>query len=388
MPYQLGYCTNVHAGAGLQATWKNLREHALEVKRAFCPQSPLGIGLWLSQQAAEELQDPGRCDEFRDWLTEFQLLPFTLNGFPYGDFHQAVVKHAVYQPTWYDPLRVAYTSALIQILHRLLPAGQVGSISTLPLCWGTPKPSADRLACAADNLRTIVDQLAVLEDQEGRLVYLCLEPEPGCALQRSQDVVAFFEKYLLTSADESQIRRYVRVCHDICHAAVMFEDQADALQRYRAAGIRLGKLQVSSSVVLPLYEMRPEQRQLAREQLADFAEDRYLHQTVVALQVTGQHWFFEDLPAALNWLGHQASQEFEVRVHFHVPIYLDSFGLLETSRSEIDHCWQGVHGDPDLQHLEVETYAWGVLPPELRQPRLSEGIAQELRWFSDRYLTH
>ena len=35
-------------------------------------------------------------------------------------------------------------------------------------------------------------------------------------------------------------------------------------------------------------------------------------------------------------------------------------------------------------HLEVETYAWGVLPPELRQPDLAAGIAQELAWLRAR----
>jgi hypothetical protein len=29
---------------------------------------------------------------------------------------------------------------------------------------------------------------------------------------------------------------------------------------------------------------------------------------------------------------------------------------------------------------EVETYAWGVLPSELRRESLDEGIAQEIAW--------
>jgi hypothetical protein len=34
---------------------------------------------------------------------------------------------------------------------------------------------------------------------------------------------------------------------------------------------------------------------------------------------------------------------------------------------------------PDLAY-EVETYAWGVLPKELRTNTLDEGIAQEISW--------
>jgi hypothetical protein len=31
-------------------------------------------------------------------------------------------------------------------------------------------------------------------------------------------------------------------------------------------------------------------------------------------------------------------------------------------------------------HLEVETYTWDVLPPELRQSGRAEAIAREMNW--------
>ena len=34
----------------------------------------------------------------------------------------------------------------------------------------------------------------------------------------------------------------------------------------------------------------------------------------------------------------------------------------------------------DCRHFEVETYAWDVLPPELRRTDLATGIADELRF--------
>ena len=48
---QLGYCTNVHAGADLETTRANLEEHAVAVKQLFSPDQPMGIGLWLSSEA-------------------------------------------------------------------------------------------------------------------------------------------------------------------------------------------------------------------------------------------------------------------------------------------------------------------------------------------------
>ena len=227
-------------------------------------------------------------------------MPFTLNGFPYGDFHQDVVKHQVYFPTWAQPARTDYTRDLIAILHRLLPEGKEGSISTLPIAWGSPEPKFDELHQAAAALAKVAEHLAEFERSTGRLIHIDIEPEPGCILQRLGDVVRFFENYLLLPGrDEAVIRRYLRVCHDVCHAAVMFEEQADVLNRYRSAGIEVGKVQVSSAVALDLDELPASERAQALQQLAEFNEPRYLHQTMIRLDPEVPPVFFEDLHLAL-----------------------------------------------------------------------------------------
>ena len=371
---QMGYCTNVHAGADLDQTRANLQRYAVPVKQWFRPDGPLGIGLWLSASSARALLQGSRLAEFADWLGETGLVPFTLNGFPYGDFHQRVVKHQVYQPTWADPARLAYTEDLIAIQDRLLPPGMAGSISTLPLAWSDPGPSsAERLAAAA-NLRRVAERLACMERERGRRIILSLEPEPGCVLQLSTDIVRFFEEDLCRGHDESPIRRHIGVCHDICHAAVMFETQTDVLHRYRDAGITVGKVQVSSAVRLP-GDTPMSSRQAALAQLAEFNEDRYLHQTVVRTGAA-EPVFYEDLSLALA-----AQPAGEWRVHFHVPIYLERFDRLEATPRAIEECLRIVAAERLTTHFEVETYAWGVLPPELQKSDLAEGIAAELAWF-------
>lgn len=381
---RIGYCTNVHAGADLETTRANLQQHAIDIKRQFTPDAPLGVGLWLSAEAARTLRGNGQVEDFAVWLAEAGLAPFTLNGFPYGDFHQPVVKHKVYQPTWSEQERADYTLDLIEILDTLLPAGQEGSISTLPLQWGSPEPSEQQLSAAAANLRAAAKRLARLETESGRLIYLCLEPEPGCAIDRAGDVVTFFENHLLGDGDETTIRRHIRVCHDICHSAVMFEDQADAFRTLNAAGIHIGKVQVSSAVIVPFDEIKPEQRADALDQLRSFAEDRYLHQTVVRTSPAAEPVFFEDLPRALELVEDPGELTGQWRVHFHVPVYLERFGLLSTSRNQILDCLKiAKHAMPALTHFEVETYAWNVLPAELQHERLADGIAKELQWFSE-----
>jgi hypothetical protein len=381
MSVHTGYCTNVHAGADLPQTRANLERYALAVKRRFSPDAPMGIGLWLSASAARSLRDEGGAAEWAGWLAGSGLVPFTLNGFPFGDFHSRVVKHQVYRPTWWEPERLRYTRDLIALMHTLLPEGMEGTISTLPIAWGDPPPDPADLAAAASALRQVASELARLELDTGRVISLCLEPEPGCVIQRSEDVGRFFETYLLPGADEAAVRRHLRVCHDVCHAVVMFEEQADVLARYRAAGIRVGKVQVSSAVVLPYARTAPEDRAAAVAQLAAFDEDRYLHQTVTRDAPDGAPTFYEDLSLALAEArdGRPAA---EWRVHFHVPVYLERFGLLEASRQAILDCARAVHAHADTDHFEVETYAWGVLPPEMQQPDLAAGIADEMRWFA------
>lgn len=374
--YTIGYCTNVHAGASLLEAQANLEQHALEVKRRVSPDEPMGVGLWISHSAAHEIVQRGVVREAREWLESVGLLPYTLNGFPYGDFHQEIVKHRVYAPTWADSARLDYTKLLVNILHELLPAGADGSISTLPLQWGQPSPSDTQLQQSAANLQDAARFMSELLQSTGRLIHLCIEPEPGCVFDKAEHIVDFFERYLLPGGNEDQIRRHIRVCHDICHAAVMFEDQVEVLERYRSASIEVGKIQVSSAVIAAFDGADPESRQATYDQLARFNEPRYLHQTVVRRGASDK--FYQDLPEALKAEAGDLSGEW--RTHFHVPVYLERFGQLQASQRQIVDCLANFGRLTNCKHLEVETYAWGVLPSELKQPSLAAGIAQEMAW--------
>jgi len=378
-----GYCTNVHANASLEKTRANLVKHALGVKRRISPNDPMGIGLWLSANAAQELVSSGQVAEFGAWLQEIGLVPFTMNGFPYGDFHEPVVKHKVYQPTWYEPQRLEYTLQLAEILNQILPAGVEGSISTLPIAWpaklGEPLDES-LMQLAGTNLRKAAQKLAELETRTGRLIYVCIEPEPGCVLDTADDIVTLFEDYLITSENSQIVRRHLRVCHDICHSAVMFEDQLGAVVQYSGAGIEIGKVQISSAVGVDFEAMPQGGRQAALQLLqTKFVEPRYLHQTSV--RADGQVTLFEDLHHAAE----HTRPAGQWRTHFHVPIYWSGSPPFQTFQDQIAPCIRAVLSHSNCRHFEVETYAWGVLPPELQHPELADGIAQEMEWFRDHF---
>src|SRR5215471_15436146 len=378
--FSTGYCTNVHAGATLDEMRGNLERHALAVKERYSPQRPMGVGLWLSAKAAEELLLNHGEGEFGEWLADRGLVPYTMNGFPFGNFHEAVVKHRVYEPMWWQPERLHYTMQLAQILDAILPPSMEGSISTLPIAWGSPCPSREELEQSAAQLRQAAAWLHQLEEESGRLIYICLEPEPGAVFSFADDAVHFFQWQLFGRDDDERVRRHIRICHDICHAAVMFEDQEEVLRKYAAAGMQVGKIQVSAALAmnLDLFEPPADQaRKAAIKQLSQFAEDRYLHQTVVRRD--GDDMFYEDLRPALD--AEAKDPRGEWRVHFHVPIYLNEFGRLRATQDEMVKGLAAARQHTNCQHYEVETYAWGVLPTELKQPELAAGIAEELKWF-------
>ena len=372
----IGYCTNVHAGATLDETRGNLRRYAVAVRESLQLDRPLGIGLWLSAAAVREIVSADGATAFGDWLHAAGLDVFTINGFPYGDFHKRVVKHEVYRPDWSTPQRLAYTLDLARILAAIRPGGEAG-ISTLPLGWG-PWLTDDGVTAAAANLRKAALTLADIERATGVLVHLDLEPEPGCRLQRAADVVSLFERHLLTGTDDDVIRRHLRVCHDICHAAVMFEDQAAMLAAYDSVGVQVGKVQVSSAVRASFDDADPDPTAL-RDALGRFREDRYLHQTMVRTGKTTEPIFYEDLPDALA----SATAAGEWRVHFHVPIFLERLGPLRTTTHEIDRWLLLVKDRPEFRHFEIETYAWEVMPAEHKRT-LADDIATELRWLDGR----
>src|SRR5581483_8670789 len=109
-----------------------------------------------------------------------------------------------------------------------------------------------------------------------------------------------------------------------------------------------------------------ERRAAGLQQLAEFAEDRYLHQTLVRPGPEAAPLFHEDLPLALA-AADRTKLTGEWRVHFHVPIYLRGFGYLKALQEQILECVRVNQALKLTSHFEVETYAWGVLPPELRQ---------------------
>ena len=380
----LTYCTNIHAGESWDEVSQSLDAFVPAIRDAVADGAPMGIGLRLSGQAAFSLHQNSVLQAFQAQLQRLNAYVFTLNAFPYGIFHGVPVKQDVYAPDWTQPERLRYTLACIDILAALLPEGVEGSISTVPLGWRTRlKEEPFRRACRQELLR-VAEGLARFQEDRGRQIIVCLEPEPGCALDRAEHLVEWFA-YLrdgATSAQRDHIERHLGICHDICHSAVMRESQHHAFKTYQDAQIRVGKVQVSAAI---RWQRNPHETasQEAATQLRAFAEDRYLHQTTIANLTSGEVTFYDDLGPALDaGLASESPQEW--RIHFHVPIHRDRFGWIDSTNAEIRDCLKAIQDLGHIvEHFEVETYAWNVLPETHRIPELSVGIAAEMNWFRD-----
>ncbi|WP_134768741.1 metabolite traffic protein EboE [Nocardioides sp. 1609] len=375
----LSYGSNVHPAETVDGIIAQLRTYAAGVRSAL-DADVLGVGLWLPAAVAHELaEDRGARDRVRQVLRAERLEVVTVNAFPYRGFHDDVVKKAVYHPDWTEDARLTFTLDCARVLADLLPDEAArGSVSTLPLGWRTPWDD-DQDRAAADLLHRLSDGLATLADDVGRPVRVGLEPEPGCVVETAADAV----ERLAWLADLGP--GLVGVCVDTCHLAVGFEEVADALVDLGSVGLPVVKVQASAA----LHAARPADDE-TRAALEGWAEGRFLHQTrePVGAEVSGR----DDLDEALGLDG-AGGQPLPARrpwrVHVHVPVHADPEPPLRSTRPHLEAGLTALLGGdhPVVDHVEVETYTWGVLPLELR-PRddagLVAGIAAELAWARDR----
>ena len=354
----LSYCTNVHAAEDVAGILAQLDTYAAPIRERLGA-DVLGLGLWIAAPAAADLAaDPAALAGLRAALDARGLEVVTLNGFPYAAFQQPVVKGSVYRPDWTTPQRLRYTLNLARILAELLPDDAVrGSVSTLPLAWRTPWDTGVADACRR-NLDTLADELAHLD----RTVRIAFEPEPGCIVETTAEAAA-----MLRDTDTERLG----VCLDLAHLACAWEEPAEALARLRTAGVPIVKTQVSAALAT-------DDPAADRAVLDRYVEPRFLHQT------RGRDGLrADDLDEALASGDHRPW-----RIHYHVPIHAAPAPPLRATTDGLAAALGELVGGPEAvcDHLDVETYTWGVLPADQRPDtpaELAAGIAAELAYARD-----
>jgi hypothetical protein len=402
----LAYCTNIHRGETWPETFDSLKKYTLAVRERVAAGKPYAIGLRLSQRAAQELSERSTLLEFQRWLEQTDCYIFTINGFPYGQFHGARVKEKVYLPDWTSRERVAYTNLLFDLLAQLVPADVEGSVSTVPCGFKELVTSEEQLKMIRKNIWECVGHIARVGEKTGRKLHLGLEPEPLCVLETSGEAVDFFGRMREEHRGDSRLAEHLGINYDACHLAVEFEEPQNALGALIQNGIKISKLHLSSALkVKPTLE--------TRAALEKFADDIYLHQVIVQ-RADGSRLKYRDLGDALaneqpptggaeEDIGALAradvaasrdgsrsvpapsstldSKSSEWRIHFHVPLQSASTPLFDNTTDHLMGVLDMLGSNPTTcSHLEMETYTWEVLPRELKSRDVVEQLVAEYHW--------
>lgn len=393
MVQQVAYCLNIHPGESLQAVRQAVRKHASRAKARLAPDTAYPLGLRLSAIAAKELTtSPEILEEFVATLMRQGFSVNGINGFPYGAFHGEAVKERVYQPDWSTEERGSYTARLASVLAGFLPEGGTGNISTVPLGYALSPGEVDRetISLHTRHIALVAERLSLLREESGKEIVLALEPEPDCLLENSRDTLGWFEENLLREGVEwlsarqcravgeveEVLRRHVGVCLDTCHFSVVFESPAEAMDQFLRAGLRVARIQLSAAVAATVSD-----ESLA--QLESFVDSVYLHQLKVRSAEGGVLFARPDLTQeVLREVSKYRGRE--LRTHFHVPLFWEGGRHLRSTRSDITPAFLRRAAALEVP-LEVESYTFEVLPPELRVADVVENIVRESQWVKDTY---
>lgn len=385
-PLHLTYCLNIHPGETWAEQLAAIEEKTALIAKFVAHENWFGMGLRLGAQAVDDLANdpPGRAAALETFRSH-KLYPFSVNAFPYGRFHAGPVKEHVYAPDWRMTERRNYTFDVCDILSEWLPEGVDGSISTVPCSYKEWITDHRGVHAMAENLAAVAAYLAAVRDDTGKEIHLGLEPEPSCYLETTDETVTFFKEVLWSVGAEELMRvrncgkpeaeaimqRHIGVCFDTCHVALQFEDPLEALRAYRAAGIRISKVQLSAAVACPAI---PE----AWESLQAFAEGTYLHQ-VKARGADGTIRSWTDLPLALADVEGRQGLE-DARIHFHVPLFFKEYGLLTSTAALLTPDFFHELRTGATSHVEIETYTFDVLPPSVHPGDVVKSVAREFHW--------
>ncbi len=374
----LCYCTNIHPAESWEETLSALKEHTLKVRDKVLAatrnhEASYAIGLRLSARAAQELLQGDNLSDFKYWLYSESLYVYTINGFPYGAFHNTRVKENVYKPDWSTEKRLTYTADLISIIAELAPNSIGGSVSSLPGSFKEFQADENKIFA---NLYATARLLQTLSELHEKDLHLGLEPEPLGHFENTEETLAFFERFAdwATSKDLplEAIYQRIGINYDTCHFALQYEEADTALKSLTEAGLRISKVHLSNALEIDL-------KNSSNLQLIEkFDEPTYLHQ-VMTQNAAGKISKFKDVEDALAE-GSDHSQAKTARIHFHIPLHAaPEAPFSSTIQHTIDTLTYLTENPDTCSHLEMETYTWGVLPDDLQAP-IEDQLTAEHLW--------
>ena len=239
------------------------------------------------------------------------------------------------------------------------------------------------------HLLEVIIKLIEIKNNTGKTIHIDIEPEPDGLLESGIEFLNWYNNWLLPLGISLLQKRFgltnemsvkvledhVQLCYDVCHFAVGYEDHRQMIELMQQKNIKIGKIQVSAALKASMPPVVEERRSVI-DAFEQFNEPTYLHQ-VIALQKTGELKKYRDLPEALEQTNDPLTMEW--RSHFHVPLFVENYGVLQSTQKDIIAVLNLHKQRPMTQHLEIETYTWDVLPDALKLP-ITDSIIREMQW--------
>ena len=389
---RLGYATNAFSYESVSELVQVLSGPIDRIRsrmpHAHFPELELRLGI---EMVDELLADSRSFELLSETLSRRGLSVLSMNSFSPRGFHGRTVKEDAYRPTWMEQGRADYTRKVAEIFARLLPESGKGTISTSPGSFKGFGHDDAVLDHIGEAYATMAGFLHRLEDETGRRLLLCIEPEPGCSIETSDELIDFYENRLALGGRDSLsrreeiskleaedlVRRHIAVTFDTAHQSVEFEELPDAMRRIDEAGIIIGKVHATSALSLESPSSHPE----ALGRLVTLSKSPHMHQAIgvdAARRIVIREHDLDTLLSHDHTLGACS----EVRIHFHLPLFLERLGPLGTTARDAQAAARFAVERGLCNTVVLETYTWAVLglTLELADLDMEEGVAREIAW--------
>lgn len=380
--FHLSYCTNIHKGESWNEVFTNIKKYTVNVKKLITRKKWFSIGLCLSNKSVKSLTKKNILKKFQKWLLKKYIYIQTINSFCFTNFHEKNIKQKIYNPNWGTYERYIFTKQIINIIKHTLLITTTGTISTVPLFYKyTIKTKKEKYILLQKSIINLMNILIHLK-KINKNISICMEPEPDCYLEKTSDVITFYNKRLYIHGNEylqknykitkkinkQLIKKYIKVCYDICHFSLFKEKIQQTLSKFKKEKIDIGKIQLSSGLK-------------TNEPKNYFLKNNFFKKlNKITKKTPFLHQAYSTIINKNNTISSHYKDLFEIKkrpllekkpikminkkiwkVHYHIPLYKSKHQNFKTTQKEISNLFRILLNSKKYKiptSIEIETYTW------------------------------
>lgn len=360
--YIITYCSNIFKNNNGTQLLNSLNKYKKEFK------SYKDISICVSNNIINELNEKKNLNKILTWKKINKKNIPLINGFVYKNFHQNLIKENIYYPDWTKKERFNFTKNTIFFAQKINKRSKICGISTLPITYKLwiKNNTKYNIKKAINFFFEILKILIKIKKYKNILIHIDIEPEPFCLLEDCKDFIYFFKSWILPELEEkikiylnvkknkakNVITKHLNLCFDICHSAVMFENQKLSLDLIKKFKIKIGRVQISSAIKIKKINKHN------FNHLNFLNKSPFLHQSLMKLNNLKyiKNNDFKNIKIINNEIIK------EIRIHCHVPIYKKKItNNIYTTQKELKNSLMNILKYDFTRNLEIETYTYNML---------------------------